>query len=72
MTASVLHLRPRKPVRRQGALPAQAPYPFTTADRLPQWLADLEDLCARRGLPSEVTARMTDAGVAAVPGASGR
>jgi hypothetical protein len=59
MTASVSPIRFRKPNRRPGALPAQAPYPFTTADRLPAWLALLEEESARRGLPSEVAAAMT-------------
>lgn len=72
MPASVTPIRPRKPNRRQGALPAHAPYPFTTADRMPAWLAILEEESIRRGLTSEVTARMTDAGVAAVLEASGR
>ena len=31
-------------------LPEQAPYPFTTADRMPAWLALLEEESARRGL----------------------
>lgn len=65
MPASITPIRPRKPNRRQGAVPAQAPYPFTTADRMPAWLSLLEEESARRGLTSEVTARMTDAGVTA-------
>jgi hypothetical protein len=36
---------------RGAGLPARAPYPFTTADRMPQWLAVLEEECTRRGLP---------------------
>ena len=48
--ASVTPIRPRKPNRRPASVPAHAPYPFTTPDRMPGWLAVLEEESARRGL----------------------
>ena len=47
MTATIHQLRPRTP--------EQDPWP-TTPDRMPLWLAVLEEESARRGLPSDVPA----------------
>jgi hypothetical protein len=58
---NVAQFRPRKPNRRQGALPASAPAPRPEYADL--WLQIYREESARLARYRETSARMTDAGV---------